>query len=127
MAALEFGAASDQHVIFADGAAGTLKLDVSSNFTGSVSGFGAGDALDLRDLLVGEHSGGSGANLTDYLNFTSTNGGADTAIQVSSHGGGAAGVDHAIVLQGVDMTTLGADYSAIISSMLAANKLIVDA
>ena len=126
-ATLEFGAASNQHVIFADGAAGTLKLDVSSNFTGSVSGFAAGDKLDLRDLLVGEHSGGIGANLTDYLNFTSTNSGADTAIQVSSHGGGAAGVDQTIVLQGVDMITLGADDSHIISSLLAANKLMVDA
>src|SRR5450830_1063723 len=105
-ATLEFGAASNQHVIFDAGAAGTLKLDAASDFSGSVSGFGDGDKLDLRDLLVGEHSDGSGANLADYLNFASTNSGADTVIQVSTHGGGAAGVDQTIVLQGVDMTTL---------------------
>jgi hypothetical protein len=46
---------------------------------------------------------------------------------VSTHGGGAAGVDQTIVLQGVDVTTLGADESQIISNLLAANKLLVDA
>ena len=88
VATLEFGAASDQHVIFDSSAAGTLKPDAGSNFSGSVSGFGAGDALDLRDLLAGEHSGGVEANLADYLNFASANSGADTVIQVSTHGGG---------------------------------------
>jgi hypothetical protein len=127
VATLEFGAASDQHVIFDSSAAGTLKLDAGSNFSGSVSGFDGNDTLDLRDLLAGEHSGGSEANLADYLNFTAANGGADTVIQVSTHGGGAAGVDQTFVLQGVDVTTLGADESAIIGNLLAANKLLVDA
>ena len=54
---LEFGAASDQNTTFTAGATGTLKLDQAESFTGSVSGFGAGDALDLTDIA-------SGANLT---------------------------------------------------------------
>ena len=87
----------------------------------------AGDRLDLKDLLVDEHGSGSGANLADYLHFTSTNGGADTTIAVSSHAGGAAGVDQIIVLEGVNMADLGANDSAIISNLLAANKLNVDA
>jgi hypothetical protein len=126
-ATLEFGGVSDQDVIFDSSAAGMLKLDAGSNFTGSVSGFDANDKLDLRDLLEGEHSGGVEANLANYLDFTSSNGGADTTIKVSSHGGGAAGIDQTIVLQGVDMATLGADDSAIISNLLASNRLLVDA
>ena len=48
-ATLEFGAASDQQVSFGVGS-GTLKLDQSGAFTGSVSGFDAGDKLDLVDI-----------------------------------------------------------------------------
>jgi hypothetical protein len=54
---LEFGAASDDNTSFAAGATGTLKLDQAKNFSGSVSGFGAGDKLDLSDIAFG-------ANLT---------------------------------------------------------------
>jgi hypothetical protein len=46
-ATLEFGAASSANVGFAAGAAGMLKLDQSSGFSGTVAGFGAGDAIDL--------------------------------------------------------------------------------
>ena len=49
-AMLEFGGASDQHVTFDGAAAGTLKLDLATAFTGSVSGFDAGDKLDLVDV-----------------------------------------------------------------------------
>ncbi|VVP99103.1 hypothetical protein PS934_02349 [Pseudomonas fluorescens] len=52
-AMLEFGAASDQHVTFDSGAAGTLKLDVSAAFSGSVSGFAAGDKLEFGDVAFG--------------------------------------------------------------------------
>jgi hypothetical protein len=55
-ATIEFGAASDQNVTFAAGAAGMLKLDVSAGFTGSVSGFVAGDSLDLGDVRFGDVS-----------------------------------------------------------------------
>jgi Ca2+-binding RTX toxin-like protein len=53
---LEFGAASDQHVTFDSGAAGTLKLDVSTAFSGSVSGFAAGDKLDFGDVAFGANT-----------------------------------------------------------------------
>jgi len=55
-AILEFGAASDQHVTFDSGAAGTLKLDVSAAFSGSVSGFAAGDKLDFGDVAFGANT-----------------------------------------------------------------------
>jgi hypothetical protein len=54
-ATLEFGAASAENTSFAPGAAGTLKLDRSSGFTGAVSGFAAGDAIDLTDLAFGSN------------------------------------------------------------------------
>ena len=47
---LEFGAASAVNTGFAADATGTLKLDQSSGFTGTISGFGADDALDLADI-----------------------------------------------------------------------------
>ncbi|MBI2752540.1 MAG: type I secretion C-terminal target domain-containing protein, partial [Betaproteobacteria bacterium] len=52
-ATLEFGAASDANVAFDAGAAGILKLDVSAAFTGTVSGFVAGDSLELGDIVYG--------------------------------------------------------------------------
>uniref|UniRef100_UPI000A1F79DD beta strand repeat-containing protein n=1 Tax=Pseudomonas sp. B28(2017) TaxID=1981730 RepID=UPI000A1F79DD len=55
-AMLEFGAASDQHVTFDSGAAGTLKLDDSAAFSGSVSGFAAGDKLDFGDIAFGSNT-----------------------------------------------------------------------
>ena len=80
-------------------------------------------------LSFTEDSGGIGYgyDTADLLANDLATGAADTAIQVSSQGGGAAGVDQTFVLHGVDMTTLGADDGAIISGLLAANRLIVDA
>jgi hypothetical protein len=52
-ATLEFADASDANVSFAAGAAGTLKLDQSGSFTGTVSGFAQGDRLDLADIGFG--------------------------------------------------------------------------
>jgi hypothetical protein len=54
-ATLEFAAASAEGTSFAPGAAGTLKLDRSADFTGVVSGFAAGDAIDLADLAFGSN------------------------------------------------------------------------
>jgi hypothetical protein len=53
---LEFGSASSENTNFAAGATGTLKLDQSSSFTGSVSGFAAGDTLDLADIAFGANT-----------------------------------------------------------------------
>ncbi|WP_223517512.1 beta strand repeat-containing protein, partial [Pseudomonas sp. GL-B-19] len=68
-AMLEFGAASDQHVTFDSGAAGTLKLDVSAAFSGSVSGFVAGDRLDFGDVAFGANT-----QITYAANDTGTGG-----------------------------------------------------
>jgi large repetitive protein len=48
---LEFGAASDVSATF--NGAGTLKLDLSSGFTGTISGFGGQDSIDLSDIAFG--------------------------------------------------------------------------
>ncbi|MBV7550346.1 VCBS domain-containing protein [Pseudomonas sp. PDM26] len=68
-AILEFGAVSDQHVTFDSGAAGTLKLDVSTAFSGSVSGFAAGDTLDFGDVAFGANT-----QITYAANDTGTGG-----------------------------------------------------
>ncbi|MFM9489014.1 beta strand repeat-containing protein, partial [Pseudomonas monachiensis] len=68
-AILEFGAASDQHVTFDSGAAGTLKLDESTAFSGSVSGFAAGDKLDFGDVAFGANT-----QITYAANDTGTGG-----------------------------------------------------
>ncbi|WP_150756361.1 beta strand repeat-containing protein, partial [Pseudomonas fluorescens] len=68
-ATLEFGAASDQHVTFDSGAAGTLKLDVSAAFSGSVSGFTAGDKLEFGDVAFGADT-----QITYAANDTGTGG-----------------------------------------------------
>jgi hypothetical protein len=67
-AKLEFGAADSEDIIFAAGAAGTLKLDRSALFTGTISGLTKNNAVDLADLswvsgkmkatFVGNTSGG---------------------------------------------------------------------
>jgi large repetitive protein len=49
-ATLEFAGAASANTSFAAGTAGTLKLDQSAGFTGTVAGFAAGDALDLADI-----------------------------------------------------------------------------
>jgi len=54
-ATLEFGAASTENTSFAPGAVGILKLDQSGSFTGVVSGFAPGDAIDLTDLAFGSN------------------------------------------------------------------------
>jgi large repetitive protein len=73
-ATLEYGAASSEATSFAAGATGDLKLDQSMNFTGAISGFGAGDTIDLADI-------GFGANTT--LAFAENNAGTGGVLTVS--------------------------------------------
>ena len=49
----EIFGASGQNAVFASGADGTLKLDAAQSYTGAVSGFTAGDTLDLASLAFG--------------------------------------------------------------------------
>ncbi|MEP4149385.1 MAG: retention module-containing protein [Halioglobus sp.] len=106
-----------------------LNEDGESGSDVSITGFGeAGtDALDLRDLLVGEEA--DGADLTSFLNVSFD--GANTVIEVSSSGGfaegsdGAANVDQTITLEGVDL--VGTDeLSTVIQNMLESGQLITD-
>jgi hypothetical protein len=50
---LELGAAATPAVQFGAGASGTLKLDQSGGFSGTIAGFAAGDGIDLADLGFG--------------------------------------------------------------------------
>ena len=89
----------------------------------------AGDKLDLRDLLIGEHSG-AGANLTSYLHFALS--GSDTVISISSSGGFTGGVynptavDERITLTSVNLVGSFSNDAAIINDLLTRNKLVVD-
>ncbi|NVN87778.1 MAG: FecR domain-containing protein [Rhodopseudomonas sp.] len=47
---LEFGGRSDADVVFSGTSGDTLLLDRSSHFTGSIGGFGNGDAIDLSSI-----------------------------------------------------------------------------
>ncbi len=53
---LEFAAASDAQVSFDAGASGTLKLDQSGGFTGTIAGFTGYDAIDLADIVEGQNA-----------------------------------------------------------------------
>ncbi|MER9587036.1 Ig-like domain-containing protein [Mesorhizobium sp. M0276] len=50
---LEFGAASSTDVTFAANAAGTLQLDDSFDFSGSIAGITNDDKVNLEDILFG--------------------------------------------------------------------------
>ncbi|MER8903126.1 adhesin, partial [Mesorhizobium sp. M0772] len=50
---LEFGAASSTDVTFAADAAGTLQLDDSFDFSGSIAGITSDDKVNLEDILFG--------------------------------------------------------------------------
>mgnify|MGYP000160804841 CR=1 FL=1 len=91
------GFAIGQTVAFTTG--GVTKLYTITDFDIKPASAG-GDVLDLRDLLVGEHSGGT-ANLTQYLSF-GTDGG-KLALLVDHDGTtGGAGVDQKIVLDKIE-------------------------
>jgi len=69
---IEFGRSSDTAVVFDEGATGTLRLDQSAAFTGTIAGLGGGNALDLGDIAAGANAtlgfaanaSGSGGTLT---------------------------------------------------------------
>jgi Ca2+-binding RTX toxin-like protein len=114
-----------------DGVAGNPARDTITDFNKATPGQG-GDVLDIRDLLQGENPG----NLQNYLHFEKS--GSDTIIHISSNGGFAndahnvsgnfssGNTTQQIVLSGVDITTGQSSDAAIINSLLAQQKLIVD-
>lgn len=110
------------------GVKGTPAIDVISDFDAAPVLLG-GDALDLRDLLIGENYASGIGNLSSYLHFEKT--GADTVVHVSSNGdfsvAYSAGNDvQSITLVGVDLLTGFGNDQALIQNLLANNKLIVD-
>jgi hypothetical protein len=67
-ASLEIGGAFNERIVFDDGAAGTLKLDHSADFSGILTGFGGNDVLDLSGIL------GASATLSYTENAQGTGG-----------------------------------------------------
>ncbi|MBK7238093.1 MAG: type I secretion C-terminal target domain-containing protein [Sterolibacteriaceae bacterium] len=103
------------------------------NVSGSPAAAGAGDILDLRDLLQGENHNSGIGNLNRYIDIVQT--GADTVLRISSTGGynssgnySAGAHDQTITLQGVNLFTAfgAANDNAVIQELLNRQKLIVD-
>jgi hypothetical protein len=98
------------------------------NASANVSTGVGGDVLDLRDLLIGEHSA---TNLDDFLHFELS--GANTIVHVSATGEFATGYNAAkevqtITLENTDLFaagTLNTDQQ-IINDLLTKGKLITD-
>src|SRR5205823_4019410 len=71
-ATLEFAGLVNENIQFTEAATGTLKLDNSSNFNGTVSNFGSTNQMDLADIGFGanntlqftENQQGTGGTLT---------------------------------------------------------------
>jgi hypothetical protein len=67
-ASLEISGAFNERIVFDDGAARTLKLDHSADFSGILTGFGGNDVLDLSGIL------GASATLSYTENAQGTGG-----------------------------------------------------
>jgi len=112
------------------GSAGAPATDTISNFTTT------NDALDLRDLLVGENHAAGIGNLANYVNVTtSTNGGVTSTEVRISHSGGftngtyvAGAEDQHVTLTGVNLFSVYGDAtsSALLQHLLTNGKLITD-
>jgi T1SS-143 domain-containing protein len=78
-----------------------------------------GDVLDLADLLVDA----TGDTIGNYIGFEKS--GDDTVVKISSAGQLEQGADQLIVLEGVDLTSIGND-QAIITDLVTRGKLIIE-
>jgi large repetitive protein len=96
-----------------DQGSSTAAVDVINDFNSA-----QGDAIDLRDLLQGENS----ENITDYLSFSVSGG--NTTINIKHTGAG--NVTQQIILEGVDVSSFGADTQAIIDSLINSGNLKID-
>uniref|UniRef100_UPI002738428D beta strand repeat-containing protein n=1 Tax=Sedimenticola hydrogenitrophicus TaxID=2967975 RepID=UPI002738428D len=95
----------------------------------AVRGFGSGaDVLHLGDLLVGEHdgSGTDAINLDQYLHFSYDGSTGNTTIDVSTTGDVANSSNQKIIMEGVNLTSLGNTDTEIIQNLLANDQLITD-
>jgi hypothetical protein len=107
--------------------AGTARAPAADTINGFDSS-PTGDKLDLRDLLVGEHS--DLGNLANFVHLSVRSG--TTKIEISSSGGftggvySAGAVDQTITLTGVDLKGGFTTDNQIINDLLSHNKLIVD-
>ncbi|MBU1237115.1 MAG: type I secretion C-terminal target domain-containing protein, partial [Gammaproteobacteria bacterium] len=94
--------------------------DVVGDFDTATSG---GDAINLRDLLVGEwHWGSDPGNLANYLHFSYADG--NTTIDVTTHDANA--TTQTIVLEGVDLVGSYTTDAQVIQNLLNNGKLITD-
>ena len=106
------------------GTTASPAADTLADFDNSATG----DKIDLRDLLVGEHS--DAGNLSSFLHFSYNAGTNTTTISISSSGAFngsnyTSAADQTIALTGVNLTTPGTD-AQIINDLLTRNKLVVD-
>ena len=118
------------------GAAGTPAADVITDFNVATPAAG-GDVLNVKDLLIGEHTVGGAGNLQAYLDFDTTTTAGTTIIRISSTGGftggtyNAAAEDQRITLTGTDLRAgLGlagtATDNQVLQELLNRGKLVVD-
>ncbi|MBS0437260.1 MAG: tandem-95 repeat protein, partial [Proteobacteria bacterium] len=109
------------------GTAGSGPVDTIADFSTALPSAG-GDVLDLRDLLVGEHS----SNLSSFLHFSYDSATNTTTIQISSTGAFAGGnyagaTDQTIVLTGVNLLSGGLTTDQqVITDLINKAKLLVD-
>ncbi|WP_339487961.1 retention module-containing protein [Pseudomonas sp. EL_65y_Pfl2_R95] len=110
------GAGADKFVWTAD--------DRGSGSHDVVHDFAPGDALDLSSLLVGVVDHSSASELSAYLNFAPSGGGADTQINISSSGHIAdpGSIDQTVTLANVTLS--GGDTAGIIQNMLDNHTLV---
>jgi len=89
-----------------------------------------GDVLDLKDLLVGEHS--NALSLDAYLHFSAEVGTGNTVITVDANAGATGGTGQTITLENVQFAALQSyvggtgDDAAIITKLLTDGNLKTD-
>jgi len=122
------GGPGDDTFRWLDGDAGSVAnpaVDIIKDFGMGGTDPNGHDVLDLRDLLQGEENS---TDLSRYLNFSYD--GTDTVLKVSSTGAllpDGSGFDQLIRLGNVDLPNGQSNQNQIISDLIAAGKLQVDA
>ncbi|MDO9144921.1 type I secretion C-terminal target domain-containing protein, partial [Rhodoferax sp.] len=121
-------------ILTGGGGSDTFKWSLNDTGSDKITDFNltpvalGGDVLDLKDLLVGEHS--TAASLDSYLTFSANTLG-QTVITVDANAGATGGTGQTITLENVQFTALqtyanGADDVAIITKLLNDGNLKTD-